>query len=185
MKKSIIALFLLAIATIGFTQNKKLKKQQIAELIEMKIPENFMEMNNSERLKTFVTANQPLGVFTSMDRQAYLNINRNKLKWAPNDLKMLQDFYKASIRSMFEKVTFIQEGIQEINGKKYVVFEFVSSLKEDDNAFSAKKAFKNYNYILYTLYKGSTLVFNFGCRDKFKPLWQATAKEMMNSVKIK
>ena len=84
---------------------------------------------------------------------------------------------------MFDEVQFIQDEIMEINGKKFIVFEFIGSL-ESENAFSSKSS-KTYTYIQYTSYNDQVLLFNLGCKARRLSEWQPIAKEIMESVKVK
>lgn len=105
------------------------------------------------------------------------------MQWVDSDDEMIYGFYKASIQSMFDEVEFIQDEIKEINGKKFIVFEFVSSLKSE-NAFSSKSS-RNYTYIQYTSYNDQVLLFNLGCKARLMNQWKPVANEIMNSIKVK
>ncbi|WP_436515167.1 hypothetical protein [Ekhidna sp. To15] len=181
MKIFALSLFLLfPLLTIA---QDKMEKHQINDEISYMVPSNFTLMSTSDRMRKFVSAREPLAMHSTMDREVDLGINWNPMRWTASDDEMVHGFYKASIQSMFDNVEFIQDGIQKVNGKNFIVFEFVSSLKSD-NAFSGTKSSRYYTYIQYTSYNNQVLLFNFGCKARLMSTYQSVAKEIMNSVKV-
>jgi hypothetical protein len=111
-------------------------------------------------------------------------VNYNIMQWTEDDTEVIYGFYKASINNLFDEVTFIQEETKEINGKEFIIFEFIGEIKSD-NAFSAKSLPKSYSYIGYTSWKDQVLLFNFSCRARLSNQWNGVAKEIIESIKIK
>lgn len=180
--KKIICIGLFFNAAIIFSQEKMLK-HQINSDISYQVPESFTLMSSGDRIQKFVSSREPLAMHSSVDREVDFGVNWNPMQWIDGDEEMIYGFYKASINSMFDEVEFIQDEIKEINGKKFVVFEFVSSLKSE-NAFSNKSS-RNYTYIQYTSYNDQVLLFNFGCKARLMNQWKPVATEIMSSVKVK
>ncbi len=79
----------------------------------------------------------------------------------------------------------VDEGIREINKKEYIFFEFDSRINGDRRAIGDQEAILKYNYMLYLVEKGRTLVFSFTCPERMKEEWQETARAVMNSLKVK
>lgn len=163
---------------------EKMVKFQVNDEISYRIPASFTLMAQTEQVQKFVFNRSPLAIHSSRDGEVNMAVNQNQMQWAEGDEEMIYGFYKASIQSMFDGIEFIQEGIQEVNGKKFIVFEFISSLK-DENTFASTKSSKNYTYIQYTSYQDQVLLFNFGCKARFMRDWQSIAQEVMQSVVIK
>ncbi|MEQ9468547.1 MAG: hypothetical protein RLN88_14130 [Ekhidna sp.] len=182
MKKHISILVVL-IPLLTFAQ-EKLVKRQVNEEISYLVPESFSQMSAGDRIQKFVSSREPLAMYSSVDREVDFGINWNPMQWMDGDEEIIYGFYKASIQSMFDEVEFLQDDIREINGKKFIVFEFVSSLKSE-NAFSGTSSSKNYSYIQYTSYNDQVLLFNLGCKARLMSQWQPVAKEMMEGVKVK
>lgn len=162
----------------------KLVKTKINDEIIIELPESLHSMSDGERIDKFVSSKTPLGVFTSTDRTVDLGINTNIMPWIEGDEEKLRSFYKGTYETLFNSVEYLQDTIKEINGKKFIVFEFVSSL-EEENAFSGIKTSKYYSYIQYTSYHGQILLFNFGCKPRQMTRWQPVVKEMMGSIIVK
>ncbi|GAB4245028.1 MAG: hypothetical protein Tsb0034_23400 [Ekhidna sp.] len=161
-----------------------LVKTKVNDDISLKIPDTFTSLTTGERVNKFVSSKTPLAIYSSIDREVDLGINTNIMQWISGDEETLRGFYKASFETLFDEVTYLQDTIKVINGKKFIVFEFVSSLK-DENAFSGAKFSKNYTYIQYTSYKGQILLFNLGCKGRLMDQWRPVAREIMESVQVK
>lgn len=141
-------------------------------------------MNDQDRMKSVYSTKVPLAMFADERKEALLGINYNIMQWTESDTELMYGFYKASINNLFDEVEFIQDEIREINGQAFIVFEVVGTIK-DDNAFSARTPTKSYTYIQYTSWKDQVLLFNFSCKERLRNQWQTTAKEIMESIKIK
>lgn len=181
MKKLVVILLTFCTTTL-FSQDKMVK-HQINDEISYLVPSSFTLMSTSDRLQKFVSAREPLAMHSTMDREVDLGINWNPMRWTVKDDETVYGFYKASIQSMFDNVEFIQDGIKEVNGKKFIVFEFISSLRSE-NAFSGTKSSRYYTYIQYTSYNNQVLLFNFGCKARLMSTYQSIASDIMNSVKV-
>jgi CRISPR/Cas system Type II protein with McrA/HNH and RuvC-like nuclease domain len=163
-----------------------LERYKITNDISIKIPTSFISMTEREIISKYVSYRQPIGMFTSEDRQVDLGINKNSTPWAGNDLDILKDFYKANIQNLFTEVKFLKEEIREISGREYVLFEFISKVSDEDKTFGGLSGpVGKYTYIMYTLYEENVLLFNFTCDIQARAQWQSTAGEIMESVRIK
>lgn len=171
----------LAIQT--FAQSYTTVKVGPDEDISLKIPKEFISMSDQDRMKRIYSSKVPLAMFANEGQDVTLGINYNVMRWTEKDTDLVYGFYKASINNLFDEIEFIQDDIKEINGRKYIIFEFVSTIK-NTNAFSSSRAAKNYTYIQYTSYNNQVLLFNFGCRARQMNTYQSVAKEIMNSVEI-
>jgi hypothetical protein len=131
----------------------------------------------------YPAARKPLGVYTSPNGQIDFSISEKQSTFSANDLPLVKDIYKASIMRMFSEVQFIRQEIKPINKKNMIVFEFVSTVK-DENPNSNKAPIKKYSIVQYYLKGGNVTIFTFNVPAVMKDQWQATANTIMNSVKI-
>lgn len=175
-------LLLVMVAHCSFAQ--KWVNKKITNDISIKVPSNFLDMSNSERVTKYVSSRIPIAVFTSEDRNADLGINKTGMQWTEKDTELIYSFYKSSIQSFFDDIIFYKDEIKEINGRTFIVFEFQSVLK-DDNSVIAKKPERNYTHIAYTSYEDQVLLFNFGCPGRFQQIWQPVAADILGSIQIK
>lgn len=162
---------------------EKMVKHEINDEISYMVPESFVLMTSGDRIQRFVSAREPLAMHASQDREINFGVNWNPMEWVDGDEETIKGFYKASIQSMFDEVNFLQEEITTINGRTFIVFEFVSTLKSE-NAFSGTKTSKNYSYIQYTSYNNQVLLFNFGCKARLMNEWKSVANAIMQEVEV-
>ena len=166
------------------SHSQKLVATKIGDDISMKIPAEFINMSNRDRMEVVASSKVPLGMFSTESQEVTLGINDNPMQWTSADTDVIYGFYKASINALFDEIEFIQDGKTEINGREFIVFEFVSTVR-DENVFSTKSGERNYTYIQYTSYNDQVLLFNFGCPARLKFEWEDIAKEIMQSVRIR
>lgn len=163
---------------------QKLVPVKIGENISIKISPDFVNMSNQARMERIASSKIPLGTFSTESQEVTLSINDNPMQWTPADTKIVYGFYKASVNALFDEIQFIQDTVRKINGREFIVFEFVSTVR-DENVFSSSRKDRNYTYIQYTSYNDQVLLFNFGCPARMKFEWEDTAEEIMQSVRIK
>jgi hypothetical protein len=117
-----------------------------------------------------------------------LGINFTNNYWQEQDIPMLKDLYKGSLRANYTKVEFLQENITRINKRDFVVLEFVGIVSDEDskaNALGRKNQISKYNYLMYTVVENRIVVVNFNCPTKYQSQWQALVPKIMESVKIR
>ena len=161
----------------------KLAKVTIAKKITVFLPSDFTLMPDEGIASKYPAARKPLGVYTSPNGQVDFSVNEKPSTFSDKDLPLVKDIYKASIMRMFSEVQFIRQEIKPINKKNMIVFEFVSTVK-DENPNSNKAPIKKYTIVQYYL-KGQTVtIFTLNAPAQLKDSWQKTANEIMNSIKI-
>jgi hypothetical protein len=79
----------------------------------------------------------------------------------------------------------IDEGVHEVNKKKFIYFEFNSRLNGMRQDEGTKDPVLRYTYIQYLVEPGRTLVFSFNCPRRMQEEWQETARQMMLKIKAK
>jgi hypothetical protein len=150
----------------------------------MKISDSFLDMSPQQLVDNYVSSRIPIAMFSTEDAKVDLGINQTATRWGAEDIEILQDFYRASISSLYNETEYLQDTIRTIGDRQFIVFEFVGRVV-DESAATGTSTFSKYNYIQYTLYKGKVLLFNFNCSIRMQRQWQPVAKEMMESVRIK
>lgn len=162
-----------------------LVKMKINESITMSIPEDFRPMTNDEIADRYFTIKRPMALFTDQSLTADLGVNKSITNWAEKDLEIMKSFQKSNIYSLYDNINMLNEGIQEVNGRKFAYFEFVSSVKEGENTFVKKGDINKYTYIQYTIINGQSLVFNFTCPSRNKDMWREKVGQIMKTIELK
>lgn len=163
----------------------KLVKTKLTKEITVYLPTDFTPMTDDDLANKYFTYRKPTAMYTNPDRVVDFGLNITETRWRQEDLALLQKFYKSGIAKMYTNVSFIQDTISTINDRNYVVFEFVSELKDDEaNAAQRGSAEKHYSYMQYTVKNNKVHVFNFTCPSQIRSKWQETAREIMQTIKI-
>jgi hypothetical protein len=175
--------FLIGIVLLA-ADRPKLVKVKINDNITVSIPQGWNAMDGLDFTQRYPSVRAPLAAYTNLDRTIDFSVNISATQWSDADIELAQKFFKASVLSMFDRVDMIQEGVHEVNKKKFIFFEFDSRISG-----TRQEGFQNpvlrYTYIQYLLQPGKTLVFSFNCSRREKQDWQETARMMMKRVKVK
>ena len=100
------------------------------------------------------------------------------------DVAIEKSFYKSTLTSAYENITFFQDTIKEVNGREAIVFEYEGDLQGENKRGQSVNS-KNYGYVQYFIlgYRRYTVTFNCPFREKEK--WQEPISYVMENVKIK
>jgi hypothetical protein len=171
-------------SSLGLHQSTPLEKVKVDDNITISIPADFERLEQSEINLKYVSSKQPLAVYSDRSRAADFSVNVAFSRWKPEDLEMMQGFYKSNIMGLYDEVRFIKESLEEVNGRRFVVFEFVSTVKPEEEILNNEPISK-YTYIQYTIINYKTVLFHFNCPYMMKDQWSGIAGEIMKNVKIR
>ena len=166
----------------------KLKKTALTPGVSMLMPTDFTLMNDDMLAKKYFSPKKPTAMYTNPSGEVDLGVNFTNNYWREQDIPMLKDLYKGSLRANYTKVDFLQEKVVTINKRNFVVLEFVGIVSDDDgktNALGRKNQISNYNYLMYTVVENRIVVVNFNCPTKYQQEWQVLLPKIMSSVKIR
>jgi hypothetical protein len=181
-----LIIFALWLGLLGpFQDSEKLVKTKIDEGISFGLPESMHAMTDVEIASKYVSYRNALGFYTDRDRLADFIINHSVTPWSPEDMEMLQEVYKSNIYNLYTRVEMINEGLKDINGRKFVYFEFISTVSGDENSIVRQGDIVGYNYVTYAIRENKVFVFTFSCPLNVRSKWEETAHDIMESIKIK
>lgn len=172
---------LLILLSLGFTK-EKLMKVKLNEDVTIYIPKDFTTMTPQDIEQRYESYRMPLALYTDPERIIDFGVNRSFSRWQEQDLEMMEEFYKASIMELYDKVKFLDEGVKEVKGHRFVFFEIQSTVLPE-NKF--QDSVKKYSYLMYGLSEGTTYLFNFSCPLAMQDDWRPIAQQMMESIKLK
>jgi hypothetical protein len=176
-----LAIILIAGATLADT---KLKKTQITKEVSIMLPRDFTPLHDEGIASKYPAANRPVAVYSSPNGQVDFSMTQKRSQFRARDLKMLREVYKANLLERFTKVDFIRDEVANINGRDYILFEFVSVMA-DERSGSHLAPVQKYSIMLYTVQGNQLMVFSLHMPFMMKNDWQDTAREVMGSLKIK
>ncbi len=163
----------------------RLVRVKITDEISVMLPKEFKPMDDLDFNERFRSVRAPLGAYTDQDRLVAFSVNISATQWPDNDLEIAQKFFKSSLVNMFDRVDMLNEGISEINKKKFVFFEFESRMNGKNMSLEQQAPVLEYTYIKYLVEPNRTLVFSFSCPRRMRPDWEITAHAIMSSIKVK
>jgi len=161
----------------------KMARKSVARTITILMPDDFRTMTDQELATKYFTYRKPVAMFTNQDQAVDFGFNVSATRWSYDDLELLQKFYKSTIQNLYTNITMLQEGIKEINKKKYIVFEFVSEVNADKNN-PIQQSKRAYTYLLYTIVEEEVYIFNFTTPAGVRNYWSPIAGQMMKSLKL-
>ena len=86
-----------------------------------------------------------------------------------------KDNFVKTFKNMYPSADWKDSGVKMINGKKFGFLELVTPAVDTEI----------YNLMFFTDLNGKLLLCTFNCTKKDIKEWETTAKEIMNSLKIK
>src|SRR5687768_11779132 len=181
----------------------RLKPVKLGNGVTVSLPVNFQVMPDEVIATKYPAPRKPLGAFTSPNGQADFIVSERPSTFQPEDLALLQQFYRSSITSKYTQVSIIREEIKEINRRKYLIFEFTSTMRDEERRSNKLAPIRRYTLVQYTIVPESTqdkakapqtrdkdnvsgrlLVFTFNTPIDLKEAWQETAHKIMQSIKL-
>jgi hypothetical protein len=152
--------------------------------MSVKLPADFAPVPEIEIGTKYISYRSPIALYSNSTKDVDFSVNYSVSNWQSSDLEIIQSFYKSNIANLFDSVEFINESIEEINERDYIVFEFTSSISETQSIIRQGATIKKYFYIQYTMMEGHVLIFSFSSPQRKMREWKPIAHEIMHSLKI-
>lgn len=175
---------LIPLLFLSFNQ-PRLTKVKVSDDITVSIPKDWNPMDQLDFTQRYPSVRAPLAAFTNEDRTADFSVNISATRWPDSNLEIASQFFKASLRNMFDRVTMLEEGIREVNGKSFIYFEFESRINGNERELGNADPILRYTCLQYLVQPGRTLVFSFQCSRRHRKDWEKTAEAMMDNIKVK
>ncbi len=180
--KKLFSLFLISLFAFAPT---KLVKTKIGEGITVTLPTTLVPMAEEDIIQRYPSVRAPLGAFTNPNRDTDFSVNISATQWVQADIEIAAQFFKSGIYNLYDRVDLISSGIQTINKKKFIFYEFESRVNGNKLKEAERQPIFRYSYVQYYIEKGRTLVFAFNCPKDHRAEWQTSAHAIMKSVKLK
>jgi hypothetical protein len=163
----------------------RLVKMKVNDKITISIPKDWQPMDAMDFTQRYPSVRAPLAAYTDVNRMVDFSVNISATQWPDANLEMVRSFFKASLLNMFDKVDMLSEEIREINGRKFIVFEFESRVNGNRQQEGFTDPILKYGHIAYLVEPGRTLVFSFNCPRKIREDWKETSHAMIKAIKVK
>ncbi|MGC1240162.1 MAG: hypothetical protein WA874_01175 [Chryseosolibacter sp.] len=177
--------FLFIPLLLGSFDQPKLVKMKVTDDITVSLPRDWKPMDGLDFTERYPSVRAPLAAFTNAERSTDFSVNISATRWPDANLEIASQFFKASIRNMFDRVEMLEEGIREVNGNSFIYFKFESRVNGTKNQVGNTDPVLKYTYLQYLIQPGRTLVFSFNCPRRDREMWERSSDAMMKSIKIK
>ena len=174
--KTIGLTVLTVVLTTAFTLSIDLEtKSLLNDKVELKVPQEFDIMSEelmkikypSERRPTLVYSNESGGINVA------LNLTQNQA--SQQLIPAYKDNFVQTFKNLYPSAEWKDSGVKTINGRKVGYLELVTPAMDTEI----------YNLMFFTDLDGKLLLCTFNCTKKSIDEWTLTAKEIMNSLRIK
>jgi hypothetical protein len=169
---------------VSFDQ-PRLVKIKVTEGISVSLPREWNPMDAMDFTERYPSVRAPLAAYTNDERTVDFSVNISATRWPDANLEIASQFFKASIRNMFDRVEMLEEGIREVNGKSFVYFKFESRVNGTKNQVGNTDPVLRFTYLQYLIQPQRTIVFSFNCPRREREQWEKASEAMMKSIKIK
>lgn len=166
-------------------QTTKFVRVKASDEISLRIPEDFVALSDGAVFERHGHYRGPVAFYTDPMGEVDFSISQNASRWREQDIEIYKDFYKSNILSLHDDVEFFREEVRDVRGQQFAVFEFVSMLKGDEKSFRNTGVLSKYTYILYTVYNGTTIIFNFTSEARNRNRWTPIVNEIMAGITLK
>jgi hypothetical protein len=181
----VFRLFLLISLIFLSFDNPKLVKTKVADGITVSIPKGWRPMDGLDFTERYPSVRAPLAAFTNEERLVDFSVNISATQWPDTNVEIARQFFKSSLMNMFDRVEILQEGVNDLHGKKFIYFEFESRVNGNRSEQGQTDPVMRYSYLQYLVEAKRTLVFSFNCPRREREQWQPTANAMMKSIRVK
>jgi hypothetical protein len=184
MKKTqIICILILVLrlfsATAGGqeTGEQKLETKTILNnRIEIKLPKEFQVMSEDMAKLKYPAERRPTLIYTNESGRINVAFNLTNNKASQELIESYRENIVKGFKNIYPSADWKGSGVKMIKGKKYGFMELITPTIDT----------QIYNLIFFTDLDGKLLLCTFNCtKEDIKDNWEITAKEIMNSTKIK
>lgn len=175
---------LIPLLFLSFDQ-PKLVKVKVTDDITISVPKDWQPMDGLDFTERYPSVRAPLAAYTNTDRTIDFSVNVSATRWPDANLEIASQFFKASIRNMFDRVEMLEEGIREVNGNSFIFFRFESRVNGSKTDVGNTDPVLKYTYLHYLIQPQRTLVFAFNCPRRDRPEWEKASESMMKSIRVK
>lgn len=151
------------------------KKSLLSNRIELKVPKEFQIMSEEMMNTKYPSDRKPKLVYTNRSGGINVALNLTESQANQNLIIPYKDNLLETFKGIYPSAEWKSSGVKEINGRKVGYLELVTPAIDT----------KIYNLIFFTDLDGKLLLCTFNCTINDMEDWIPTAKEIMNSLRVK
>jgi hypothetical protein len=167
---------LMTVLSTAFTSTFDLEtKLFFNDKVELKIPKEFEIMSEELMKIKYPSDRRPTLVYSNESGGINVAINLTQNKASQEMIPDYKDNLVKTFKNSYPSAQWKENGLKTVNGKIVGYLELVTPAIDTEI----------YNLIFFTDLDGKLLLCAFNCTKKSIDEWSPTAKEIMNSLKIK
>ncbi|QNR25144.1 hypothetical protein [Croceimicrobium hydrocarbonivorans] len=172
-----IALAILTIAiTSAFTSTVVLETKSLLNgKVEIKMPKDFEIMSDELMKLKYPSDRRPTLVYSNESGEINVALNHTQNQASQELIPAYKDNFVKTFKNLYPTAKWKDSGLKTINGRKVGYIELVTPAMDTEI----------YNLIFFTDQGGKLLLCTFNCTKKSIEEWTPTAKQIMNSLKVK
>jgi hypothetical protein len=143
--------------------------------VEILTPKELSKMSDEMWTLKYHNLPRPELVLTDENGEINLLVDLTQQPAAETQIAGYKDFRINNLKKTRTDIKILGDGIKSVNGKSIGFIKF-SSQASDQNIF---------NFYFFTVVNGKILLFTFNCIEKLQKVWEKTADEILNSMKLK
>lgn len=150
------------------------EKSLLDNRIKMCLPKNFEVMSPEISSLKYPYERKPKPIFTNETTTKNISFNYTDSDVVEKEIGEFKDSMRLVLERLYPTATWLEDGVEEINGKSLGFFEFISQ------ALDANL----YNLMFFAELDGKALLCAVNCIEDEMENWKLVAKGMMSSFKI-
>lgn len=169
-----ISLFL--ILASGFFQVAPLHQVELLNgRIQLMVPDTLRPISDQMFALKYRTSMRPPMVLSDKDAEVNLICMPTESIATENQLESFRDHMLEEMLKRRSDLRILSKGVRTIDGHKISYFKFISKAI-DQNVF---------NYYFLVILNSKVVFFSFNCTEKLQPVWEKTADQVLESIRIK
>ena len=143
--------------------------------VEIRVPNELSKMTDEMWTLKYHTMPRPELVLTDENAEINLLVDLTQQPLTDNQLTAYKNFRISNLKKTRTDIQVLSDGVKTVNGKKIGYIKFLSQASDQ----------KIFNYYFFTVVNGKILFFTFNCIEKLQKIWEKTADQLLESLKIK
>ncbi|WP_055149425.1 hypothetical protein [Jiulongibacter sediminis] len=174
--KTIGLTFLTILLATAFTVVIDLEtKLLLNDKVELKVPKDFDIMSEELMQLKYPSERRPTLVYSNESGGINVALNLTQSPASQQLIPVYKDNFVRTFKNLYPSAEWKDSGVKTIDGRKVGYLELITPAIDTEI----------YNLMFFTDLDGQLLLCTFNCTRKSIEEWTPTAKEIMNSLKIK
>ena len=171
--KQIVIFILLLVSSIAFAENL-VENEVLQGRVKIKLPSTFELMEQGMLEFKYPESNRPTEVYTNPEGSVNIALNYTNNPLHENQIEEFHAVLSQMFHNLYPSATWHRDGVEEINGNKFVVLELVTPAIDTEI----------HNIISGTSVENRLLLVSFNTTKELSGQWLETGKAIIYSIDV-